>query len=144
MVAVWSWLSLILRHRRKRFNMKQNATKITSALADSCIQSPWPVMSTLVKTLCLSLVLMTIFLSVFHLPSSPSFATMSSSKPIGIRRVNRWTRKSCSAPWRPLLWSSGVLPAQHRLGVWWGEHETRKTHEGAWKRRHWSKYHESE
>ena len=28
----------------------QNATKITSALADSCIQFPWPVMSILVKT----------------------------------------------------------------------------------------------
>ena len=72
----------------------QNATKITSALTDSCIQFPWPVMSMLVKTLCLSLVRMTIFLSVFHLPSSPSFVTMSSPKPIGVRRVNRWPRKS--------------------------------------------------
>ena len=42
----------------------QNATKLTSALAHTFIQFPWPVMSTLVKTLCLSLVLMTIFLSV--------------------------------------------------------------------------------
>ena len=47
----------------------QNATKITSALADTCIQFPWLVMSTLVKTLCLSLVLMTIFHSVFHTQS---------------------------------------------------------------------------
>ena len=38
----------------------QNATKITSALTDTCIQFPGPVKSTLVKTLCLSLVLMTI------------------------------------------------------------------------------------
>ena len=30
----------------------QNATKITSALADSCIQFLWPGMSILVKTLC--------------------------------------------------------------------------------------------
>ena len=48
----------------------------------------------LVKTLCLSLVLMTIFLSVFHFSFSPSFATMSSSKPVGVRRVNRWTRNA--------------------------------------------------
>ena len=120
----------------------QNATKITSTLADSCIQSPWPVMSISVRTLCLCLVLMTICLSMIHFSFSPSFATMSSSKPIGVRRVNRRTRKSCSAPWRPLLWSSGVLPAQHRLGVWWGENATRKTHKGARQCRYWSKFHE--
>ena len=38
----------------------QNATKITSALADSCIQFPWSVMSISVRTLCLCMVLMTI------------------------------------------------------------------------------------
>ena len=70
----------------------QNAAKITSAPADSCIQSPWPVMSISVRTLCLCLVLMTIFLSVINFSFFPSFATMSSSKPIGVRRVNRWTR----------------------------------------------------
>ena len=44
----------------------QNATKITSALVDSCIQSPWPVMLILVRTLCLCLVRMTIFFALFH------------------------------------------------------------------------------
>ena len=39
----------------------QNATKVTSALTDTCIQFLGPVMSTLVKTLCSSLVLMAIF-----------------------------------------------------------------------------------
>ena len=40
----------------KTFERKgQNATKITSALADSCIQSPWPVMSILMRILCLCL-----------------------------------------------------------------------------------------
>ena len=32
---------------------------------------------------------MTVFLSVFHLLSSPSFVTMSSSNTIGVRRMNR-------------------------------------------------------
>ena len=49
-----------------------------------------------------------------------------------------------SAPWRLWLRSSGVLPAQHRPGVLWGEYGTRITHKGAQKCRHWSKYHESE
>ena len=72
----------------------QIATKTTSALTDTCIQFPGPVMSTLVKTLCLSLVLMTIFLTVCYRPFSPSFVTMSSSKPIGVCRVNRWTKNA--------------------------------------------------
>ena len=45
----------------------QHATKITSALTDTCIQFAGPMTSTSVKTLSLSLVLMTIFLTV--LPS---------------------------------------------------------------------------
>ena len=48
----------------------------------------------LVKTLCLSLVRMTIFLSVCYRPFSPSFVTMSSPKPIGVRRMNRRTRNA--------------------------------------------------
>ena len=44
----------------------QNATQSMSALADSCIQSPWPVMSMSVRTLCPCLDLMTMVLSVFH------------------------------------------------------------------------------
>ena len=48
-------------------------------------------MSFLVRTLRLCLFLMTIFsVSLF----SPSFETMLSSKPIGVGRVNRWTRNS--------------------------------------------------
>ena len=38
----------------------QSATKITSALTDTFIQFPWPVMSIFVRTLCLCLDLMTI------------------------------------------------------------------------------------
>ena len=69
----------------------QDATKITSALADSRIYFSWTMVSFLLRTLRLCLVLMTIF-SVS--PISPSFVTMSSSKPIGVGRVNRWTRNS--------------------------------------------------
>ena len=65
-----------------------NATEIASARADSCIQFPGPLTLTLVKTLCLSLVLMIIFLTVCYRPFSPSFVTMSSSKPIGARRTS--------------------------------------------------------
>ena len=68
----------------------QHATKITSALTDTWIQFPGPVTLTLVKTLCLSLVLMTIFLTACYLPFSPSFVTMSSSKPIDARRMSEW------------------------------------------------------
>ena len=39
----------------------QDAARITSALADSRIQLSWSVMSTLVRTLCLCLALMTLF-----------------------------------------------------------------------------------
>ena len=70
----------------------QDATKITSADADSRIYSSWTIVPFLVKTLCLCLVLMTIFLCVS--PFSPGLVTMSSSKPIGVGRVNRWTRNS--------------------------------------------------
>ena len=41
----------------------QNATKITSALADSCIQSLWPVMSILMRISCLCLALMNLLCS---------------------------------------------------------------------------------
>ena len=60
----------------------KDATKITSALADSRINFSWTMMSLLVRTLCLCLALMTILLSVS--PFSPSFVTMSSSKQIGV------------------------------------------------------------
>ena len=43
----------------------QDATKITSASADSRINISWTMMSLLVRTLCLCLVLMTFF-SMFH------------------------------------------------------------------------------
>ena len=69
----------------------QDATQITSALADSRIYISWTMVSFWVRALCLCLVLMTIL--VFHF-FSPSFVTMSSSKPIGVGRVNRWTRNS--------------------------------------------------
>ena len=122
----------------------QNATKITSALADSCIQSPWPVMSILVKTLCLSLVLMTIFLSVFHLPSSPSFVTMSSSKPIGVRRVNRWTKN----PGQRLedLYHKALALSRHNIDTVFDEEKMQpeKLTKAPWKCRYWSEYHEKQ
>ena len=70
----------------------QDTTKITSASADSRIGFSWKMVSFLVRTLCLCLVLMTIFLSVS--PFSPSLVTMSSSAPSGVRRVNRWTQNA--------------------------------------------------
>ena len=71
----------------------RDLTKITSVPADTCIQFRGPVTPTLVKTLCLSLVLMTIFLTVCYLPFSRSFLTMSSSKPIGARRMSEWYKE---------------------------------------------------
>ena len=69
----------------------QDATKIPSALADSRICSSWTMVPILVRTLCLCLFLMTIFCVS---PFSSSSVTMSSSKPIGVCRVNRRTRNS--------------------------------------------------
>ena len=63
----------------------RDLTKITSVHADTCIQFRGPV--------CLSLVLMTIFLTVCYLPFTPSFVTMSSSKPIGARRMSEWYKE---------------------------------------------------
>ena len=60
----------------------QNATKITSALTDSCIQSPWPLMSILMRMLCLCLALLNVLFSI-ALPSS-NLAIMAVLKP---RRV---------------------------------------------------------
>ena len=70
----------------------QDTTKITSASADSRIEFSWKMVSFLVRTLCLCLVLMTIFLSVS--PFSPRLVTMSSSAPSGVRRVNSWTQNA--------------------------------------------------
>ena len=60
----------------------QNATKITSVFADSCIQSPWLVMSILVRALCLCLAPMNHLFSIA--PLSSNFATTAVLKP---RRV---------------------------------------------------------
>ena len=70
----------------------QDATKITSASADSRINFSWMMMSRCVRTLCLCLVLMTIFLSDSSF--SLSLVNMSSSNSSGAARVNRWTRKT--------------------------------------------------
>ena len=63
----------------------QDATKITSGSADSHFNFSWKMMSLLVRTMCLCLALMTIFLYV-------SVVTMALLRPIGVGRVNRWTR----------------------------------------------------
>ena len=53
----------------------QDATKITSAFADSRIQFPWSVMSVLARMLCLCMVLMNLLLCVAH--PSPNFVTIA-------------------------------------------------------------------
>ena len=76
----------------KRFQHEgQNATKITCALTDTCIQFLGLDFG---KDILLSLVLITIFLTVCHLLFSPSFGSISSSKPIGVRKVNRWPKSA--------------------------------------------------
>ena len=57
----------------------QNATNITSAFADSCIQFPRPVMSILMRMLCLCLALMNFLFSIA--PPSSSFVPMAVLKP---------------------------------------------------------------
>ena len=69
----------------------QDATKITSVSADSRINFSRTMRSLLVRTSCLCFVLMTIVLSVSRV--SPSIVTISSSKSIGVGRVNKWYQK---------------------------------------------------
>ena len=66
----------------------QDATKITSALADSRIYSFMKMM-----TLYMRIVAITIFLSV-SLSSSPSGVAISTSRPAGVCRIKRWTKNS--------------------------------------------------
>ena len=89
-------------------------------------------MSTLVKTLCLSLVLMSIFFTVCYLPFSPSIVTMSSSRPIGVRRVNRLepekltkgpkTQALIQVPWE---WANGTRAVWAKLLLEQTSHHTR-------------------
>ena len=52
---------------------------------------------------------MTIFLTVCYRPFSPSFVTMSSSKPIGARRMSEWYKELADKDDDPhSLFSSGV------------------------------------
>ena len=75
----------------------QDAARITSALADSRIQFSWSVMSTLVRTLCLCLALMTLFawcrVSFFKL-----FVTVAVLRPHCVEKSDRWSPESCPAP----------------------------------------------
>ena len=74
--------------RTSRDSESQDATKITSALADSRNYSLMKMM-----TLYICLAATTIFLS--GSPSfSPSVVTMSTSRPTAVCRINRWTKKS--------------------------------------------------
>ena len=66
----------------------QDATKITSALADSRMYSFMKMM-----TLYMLVVVINIFLS-FSLSCSPSVVTMSTSTPTGVCPVNRWKKDS--------------------------------------------------
>ena len=85
----------------------QDATKITSALADSRNNFSWTMTSLLVRTLCLCIALMTIFLRVS--PLSPSIVTMSSSEPIGVGRVDRWNWKAVDQHLENLLYEALAL-----------------------------------
>ena len=69
----------------------QNATKITSAVADTSIRFFRPVTSTSVQTLSAYLFLVIIFLTVCHRPFSPSVATMSSSNSADVW-TERWIK----------------------------------------------------
>ena len=74
----------------------QDTTKLPCAIADSRTQFSWSVMSIFVRMLCLCLALMTPIPSVSQ-PFFSIFVTMSLSKPIGVVRVNTWTRMLTSA-----------------------------------------------
>ena len=69
----------------------QNATKITSAIANTSIRFFRPVTSTLVETMYAYLFLVIIFLTVCHRLFSPSVATMSSSKSADVW-TERWIK----------------------------------------------------
>ena len=66
----------------------QDATKIPSALTDSRIYS-----FTKMITLFMCIVKLNIFLSV-SLFFPPSVVVMSTSRPAGLCRINRWTKNS--------------------------------------------------
>ena len=66
----------------------QDATKMTSALADPHIYSFMKMM-----TLDMHMIAKTIFLSVSRF-FSPRVVTMSTSRPTGACRINRWTKNS--------------------------------------------------
>ena len=80
------------------------------------------------------------FLTVIHFSFSPSFVTMSSSKPIGVRRMNRrnLAQRLEDHCYEALAFS------RHNIDLVFDEEKTatRKTHEGARKCRYWSKFHE--
>ena len=69
----------------------QDTTKLTCAIADSRTQFSWSVMTSFVRMWCLCLA------SQWFTPLLSIFVTMSLSKPIGVVRVNRWTRVLTSA-----------------------------------------------
>ena len=90
----------------------QDATKMTSALADSRIYSYMNMM-----TLYMCIVAVAIFLSV-SLSFSSNVVTISTSMPTGVCRINRWTKKT-------QCWS----------GIWRRGCETRRIHRCNWSRR---------
>ena len=67
----------------------QDATKITSAFADSCIQFLWSVMPILIRKSCLCLALMNFQLGVS--PPSSSFVTMAVLRPHCVVKLDRWS-----------------------------------------------------
>ena len=97
----------------------RDATKITSALADSRIYSFMKMM-----TLNMCIVAFTIFLSV-SLSFSSSVVPMSTSRPAGVCRSNRWTKfySTSWAHWKLLFWVSGFLQTQCWSGIWRGSDE---------------------
>ena len=67
---------------------KDHATKITSAFADSCMQFPSPVMSILMRILCLCLALMNLLFGIA--PPSCSFVHMAVLKPRCVESGNHY------------------------------------------------------
>ena len=106
-------------YTRKR--KSQDTTKITSASADARINFSWKIMSCLVRTLCLCLVLTSIFFTI-----SPFFSHLGDHVIISTEWCSQSEQKDTkcwAAPWELLLWSSGILPTRHSPRVWWGGYE---------------------
>ena len=131
------------RHTQEQKELKtckregQNATKITSALTDSCIQSPWPVMSILMRILYLCLALMNLLFSVA--PPYSNFAFVVVLKPrrvetedyyyealaISRRKITLELDEENMAPEKSALTpkNSGINPCTMKMKRWYPDQD---------------------